>query len=325
MKRLGNLKLLIPNLLLGGLLGAVLAGVAAPAFADHTIFNSIPSPLPPNVASEGPEAYAYREIGDAIVFPSGTGGTLTKITVIMSSWACTSGNWNTAGTCVTQHDAKFAQPITMNIYTVDNTNPAQPKAGALLGTVTQTFQIPYRPSSDSVDCPSGQQWYNPKDGRCYHGFASPITFDFTNKEIVLPSQIVVGIAFNSTHYGPSPLGEGKPCFSTGQGCPYDSLNVSTDGTVFFGANATSGGSPTAASVIDPNGIFFNYVTNTGCGTATPGTLEDDTLPNNGEPTTETCFTGYHPQLQIMAHCGDDHNAACPAVVGGNNPPGLPGQ
>jgi hypothetical protein len=88
----------------------MLAGIIAPALADDTvIFNSIPSPQPPNVASEGPEAYAYREIGDGIVFPTGTGGILTKVTVMMSSWGCTSGNWFTAGTCVTKpRDAKFA-------------------------------------------------------------------------------------------------------------------------------------------------------------------------------------------------------------------------
>jgi hypothetical protein len=299
---------------LSGLLAAILAG--APAQADQVIFNSIPTPLPPNVASEGPEAYAYREIGDAIVFPVGTNATLTKITVVMSSWACASGNWFTAGTCVTKPGSKYAIPVTMTIYAVDDSNPAKPKAGAQLATTTQTFSIPYRPSSDTAHCPSGQQWYNPNTGQCYHGLAHPIAFDFGKQKLTLPSQIVVGISFNSTHYGPVPLGETQACFHTTQGCFYDSLNVSTDGSVFFGANATSGGSPTASSVLDPNGIFFNYYINTGCGAATPGTLQDDTLPNNGEPATEACFTGYHPELRIEAQCKGD-GPACPATVGGN--------
>src|SRR5229473_8241684 len=134
-------------LLLGRLFSALLSGATAPApAAEAVIFNSIPSPLPGNVISEGFECCQVREFGDGIVFPSGTGGTLTTVTVIMSSWACTSGNWFTPGTCITQpKDAKFAQPITMNIYTVDDTNPAQPKAGAALGPVTENLQIPYRP------------------------------------------------------------------------------------------------------------------------------------------------------------------------------------
>src|ERR1700722_19297184 len=92
---------------------SVLASAVAPAFADPTIFNSIPTPLPGNVASEGPEAYGFAQIGDGIVFPTGTGGALTKIAVVLSSWACTSGNWFGAGTCVTPAHATFNQPITM--------------------------------------------------------------------------------------------------------------------------------------------------------------------------------------------------------------------
>ena len=111
----------------------------------------------------------------------------------------------------------------------------------------------------------------------------------------------------------------QPCNSTPQGCPYDSLNVSTDGDVFFGSGS-------ASSVIDPNGVFFNYIlTANACNPSTrPGVLEDDTVPNNGEPATELCFTGYHPQLQIRAHCGDAGNAACPSVVGGESVPLPPG-
>ena len=316
--------------LLWGLCCVLLTAASAAAVADERIiFNSVPSPLPGNVASEGPEAYAYSEIGDAIVFPKGTGGTLTTVTVVMSSWGCTSGNWFTAGTCVTNpKGATFSQPITMNIYAVDNSNSAQPKAaaGPPLATVTQTFDIPYRPSSDTAHCPGvapdqlGQQWFNPKDGQCYHGLAKAITFDFAGKKLSLPSQILVGIAFNTTDAGPSPIGD-KPCRHTAQGCPYDSLNVSTDGDVFFGAGATAGGFPTASSVLDPNGIFFNYISNSGppntCNKTTPtGTLVDDTTPSNGEPATETCFTGYHPELIIRAKCGDDDQALCPAVIGG---------
>jgi hypothetical protein len=316
------------HLLFGGLFGALLSGAAAAAFADDSvIFNSTPSPLPGNVTSEGPSAYFYREIGDGIVFPAGTGGTLTTITVIMSSWACTSGSWNTPGTCVTNpKNAKFAQPITMNIYALDDSNPAQPKAGAKLGTVTNTFQIPYRPSSDTVHCPDGMRWYDVKDQTCYHGLATPITFDFANQHIAIPANpatpaqaagIVVGISFDTTNAGPSPIGP-KPCSSTVQGCPYDSLNVSTDGTVFFGQRDTTPAyfTPSGASVIDPNGIFFNYILNTGCGTAAPGVFEDDTLAANGEPSTEACFTGYHPELIIRAQCGADGEPRCPAIIGG---------
>jgi hypothetical protein len=185
--------------------------------------------------------------------------------------------------------------------------------------VTQTFQIPYRPSSDTRHCPSGEQWYNPRNGQCYTGLAVPITFDFSHQnintqKISTPGQVVVGIAFNTTSAGPHPLGN-KPCRSTAPGCPYDSLNVSTDGDVYTSAGSSS-------SLIDPNGVFFNYIsTANACNTSTaPGVLEDDTMPTNGEPAAEFCWTGFHPELQITAHCGDAGNAACPSVVGGQSVP-----
>lgn len=300
----------------------VLIGTAAADGDDsRTVYSSIPSPLPPNVVSEGAEAYAFAEIGDAIVFPAGTGGVLTKIKVIMSSWACVIGNWYTYGSCSTPPRSTFMQPVTLNIYSVDDANPAQPKAGTKLATVTQTFQIPYRPSSDTVHCPSGEQWYDPRTKQCNRGLAAPIAFDLSYQHLTLPGQVLIGVAYDTTHYGPHPIGATAACYHTTQGCPYDSLNVSTDGTVFFGAfppGATSGGTPNASSVIDPNGVFFNYYVNTGCGTAKPGVFEDDTLPNNGEPKTETCFTGYHPQIRIWARCGTDGLALCPPVIGRHN-------
>ena len=47
----------------------LLVGMPNRALADEVIFESIPSPLPGNVDSEGPEAYGFRELGDGIGFP----------------------------------------------------------------------------------------------------------------------------------------------------------------------------------------------------------------------------------------------------------------
>jgi len=304
----------------------LLASGAARAEDGRVVFSSIPAPLPGNVDSEGPEAYAFREIGDAIGFPSGTGGVLTSVKVVLSSWACTSGHWFNAapgqGSCVTTPRATFSQPITMNIYAVDTTNPAQPRAGTLLTTQTTTFQIPYRPSSDPVHCGAGgtpggdgKKWYSSSDNRCYHGLAVPIVFDFTDQPPVsLPSRVAIGISFNTTTAGPAPLGP-KPCSSTGAGCPYDSLNVSAYGDVFSNFD---GGLPVSSSVIDPNGIFFNYISpaNACNKSIATGIFQDDTVPNNGEPATETCFTGNHPELEIRAECGRPGEPRCPAITGG---------
>jgi hypothetical protein len=46
---------------------------------DKIIYSSIPKKLPGNVASVGPEAYAFKEVGDGLVFTPGAGGILDHI------------------------------------------------------------------------------------------------------------------------------------------------------------------------------------------------------------------------------------------------------
>jgi hypothetical protein len=284
----------------------LLLGSAATSRAQTTVvYNSIPHPLPPNVASEGPEAYAFSELGDGVALAGPAGRTLDKVTVVLSSWACTSGNWHTAGTCVTTPNATFTLPITVNIYSVvpgsslegDSTQYA---VGSLLANTTKSFTIPYRPSSDSINC-DGTAWYDQKFKTCNHGVAVPITFDLSFLHVTLPGQIIVGIQFDSTHYGPSPLGESAACFSTAEGCFYDSLNISTD--------SNDGFYQAIGSVLDVNGIFVHYTSpSQSCtGSASVTMFGLDVAPG--------CWTGYHPEIRITAekdghervyHHGDDH-------------------
>ncbi len=247
----------------------------------QTVYNSIPSPLPGNVASEGPEAYAFSALGDGFTLAGAPGGTLGVITVILSSWGCQTGAWYT-NNCVTSPGATFSQPITINVYSVSG-GPGTWAPLAQLGTLTQTFNIPYRPSADPVNCTGGNagKWYDPVDG-CHNGIASPISIDFTSLGVVLPQRIIVTVVYNTSHYGPNPIGTAAPCYSSSGGCPYDSLNISTDTTtgtyVFIG------------SALDPNGIFVNYTfpANSCTGAAPTGVLALDT----------GCWAGFHPEIQV---------------------------
>jgi hypothetical protein len=262
---------------------AVLISASTSATAQ-IIYNSIPSPLPGNVVSFGPEANAFSELGDGIIFKAGTGRMLSTVKVILSDWACTSGHWygdNTTANgpaCVTTPEATFNQLITMNIYTVSGSGPAP---GVLLATDTAKFEIPYRPSSTPAKCAGDATvWYDSKDHTCYHGIAAPIVFDFSNMHLELPNKVIVTVAFDTTHYGHHPIGQSAPCYTSSGGCPYDSLNISTDGGPLVGA------------VLDPNGIFVNYtLPNNSCsGTARTGVLADDT----------PCWTGFHPEIEVKA-------------------------
>jgi len=50
-----------------------------------------------------------------------------------------------------------------------------------------------------------------------------LTFNFPSGT-PLPDNVWT-VAFNTTHYGANPIGEGAACFGTSGGCPHDSLNV----------------------------------------------------------------------------------------------------
>jgi len=290
-----------------GAAALLMVAMAGNAFADSNLYESIPSPLPGNVASEGPEAYSFSQIGDAVTLGV-SNATLTTVRVVLSSWGCVNGNWYTAGTCVTPPGSKFSQPITMNIYAVDTSGPT-PLAGALLGTITQTFNIPYRPSSDATHC-DGTAWYNPFDQTCYHGLAYPVTFDFSSQHISLPSQVLVGIQYNTTHYGPTPVGESAACFMNGNNCPYDSLNVSTDGQVYQYENTP--GNPPFSEVFDPNGIFFNYSyqSSTCNGASAAGVFQDDDSSDVNDGRALLCWTGYHVEMEINGKCGNGFFGQC---------------
>ena len=206
------------------------------------IYDSTVIPLPGNMVSVGAEATGFKEIGDEITF-AGTERNLSKVTATMSSWGCQSGHWNTAD-CVTTPGATFSIPITLNIY-----NAGDPTPGGLIATKTQTFSIPYRPSSDNTNC-TGGRWF---DGTtCFNGLAHNITFDLTSLGVTLPNSVVYGITYNTTSYGPNPIGTSAACFSSSGGCPYDSLNVALSPEV------TVGSKPFADTLYWNNAFASNY-------------------------------------------------------------------
>ena len=183
---------------------------------SSVVYNSVvPNGPPSNLPSEAFEAQSVSQFGAAVTF-AGTARNLTSVTVGMSSFACVTGSWDgSSGACSTPTGATFSQPITLKIYNPSQDGGVTP--GSLITSVTQTFAIPYRPSSSSKcasdpDRPYG--WYSPGLKRCFNGITDNVTFNISG--VTLPNNIVYGIVYNTSNYGPSPYGV------TG---PYDSLNV----------------------------------------------------------------------------------------------------
>lgn len=217
--------------MIGSLLATAI--LAFTAFAQgQVIYNSVENPLDGNYPSYGYEATATSQIGDRVVFSTGTGRNLLTGTTTMSSWACESGHWNT-NDCITTPGATFSHPITLNIHNVGAANAL----GTLVGSVTQTFAIPYRPSADPVNCTglNAGKWYHEASATCFNGYATNVTFNLSS--MLVPNQVIYGVAYNTTHYGDAPIGELAACYSTPAGCGYDSLNLAaTSGVPTVGTN-----------------------------------------------------------------------------------------
>jgi hypothetical protein len=306
--------------------GLALASPAAIALAaGPTAYNSIPASLPGNVISQAFQAQQTSEFGDYVQLGAGSRHALS-VDVIMSSWGCESGSWST-NDCATTPGDTFSHPITLNLYNVDTTTGPLPEPdGAPFFSVTHTFAIPYRPSADPTNCPSNPgKWFSSGDSTCYNGFAKKISFDLSSSSVTLPDDVIWTISFNTSGYGPTPLGYSNPCNSTPAGCPYDSLNVGTE---------TFAGQPTSGTDVDPDGAMLSSVTPAAyCdgGTST-GTLRNDTAPG--------CWTNYKPLARIttgellgpcivsitgtspvtytlLADCVTDHTIVVPQNTGGS--------
>ena len=215
--------------------------------APLPIFDSIPTVYPGSFPSLGYEATSTDEFGDHILF-AGTARSLQTVDVSLTDWACENdGTRAGSEACVTTPGSFFVHPITLNLYEVDNTG-LDPAVGALLGSVTTSFDIPYRPSWDSVNCtgagetpgtdaPFGGRWYDPVLGACVHGYAFNITFDFSSLNLTLPDEVIFGVAYNTADHGAVPIGVPGP---------YNSLNVSLD-TV----------PPTVGTDVEPGTVFWD--------------------------------------------------------------------
>lgn len=258
------------NMFLMGLLLVIVA--ASTAFSQGLpIYNNIPSPLPGNLASWGFEATGTSEFGDRVTFAPATGRSLTTVTLTMSSWGCQFGHWY-SGDCVTTPGANFSHPIKLNIYNVLAGN----QVGTLIGSVTQTFTIPYRPSADPVNC-TGGRWFDASSNTCFNGLAANVTFNLGG--LTVPNQVIFGVAYNTTHFGYTPI-VFAPCNTSSGGCGYDALNVGLADPALYN-NVGSNPAPDDA---------YQYTLYSSC-------LDGPIIPFGLDA---GCWTGFKPSIRFNA-------------------------
>jgi hypothetical protein len=252
---------------------AVAGATAAPA--PSVVYDAIPSPLPPNMASLGFQATQTSQFGDLVQL-AGTDRVLETVTVTMSDWAlyadyATDSRYS--GNSVT-----WSHPITVSIYS-DHLGP-NGVPDTLLATTTESIAIPWRPAEDPVNCPTKsapgyaykyQATPGPPDTNCYNGFAFNATFDLSSLSVTLPNSVIVGVALNTQSYGTTPIGVNGP---------YNSLNVGLEGAVAIGTD------------VDPDAVFWN--------TATAGWYTDGGAGGVGIFRQDTAWTPYALPVQITA-------------------------
>lgn len=171
-------------------LGAIAAGSAG----AEIVYNNIPTPLPGNVVSQAFEATSTSEFGGEVEFGN-SARHATAAVVEMSSWACQ--NLQSGSACKTTPGASFEWPITLNVYEV---GPGR-APGALIGSKTSTFKIPYRPSP-SKKCTLTSEGVVGWSSHCWSGKAFKIKFALEG--LALPSQAIISVAYNTTDYGAAP-------------------------------------------------------------------------------------------------------------------------
>src|SRR6185295_7759537 len=77
----------------------------------------------------------------------------------------------------------------------------------------------------------GGRWF---DGTtCFNGLANNITFNLSG--LTVPDEVIFGVAYNTTHYGYTPL-VSAACNAASGGCGYDSLNVAVANSITVGSN-----------------------------------------------------------------------------------------
>ena len=217
------------RLLFASWAASLVAVIAMPMAVSATtgvpVYDALPSTLPPNVASLGFEATSTSEFGDSIHL-GGTNRSLKTITVTMSDWALFSDY--SSDVRYSGNSVSWSHPITVNVYSSHLGVNGVPDT--LLATTTQAVTIPWRPVADPT-CAGGTAW-RASDSNCYNGYAFNATFDLSSLNVVLPSDVIVGVAYNTADYGAAPIHQAGPYNSLNVGVPSaQSISIGSDNNV----------------------------------------------------------------------------------------------
>lgn len=266
--------------------GCAVAGVGVPrAVASVAVYDNIPSTLPPDYASVNFPSYGYTGFGTEVNLANGSGGgalasaTLSSASVVVSNWAgYNDSSWWTANSTTastsdptdwsTSNWAKanptqwnstgYYAPITMNFY---NTNSSI--AGSLIGSITQSVLVDWRPAATSAGTYTPEYEVN---NSWYAGSAQVVSLNLaaglTSAGITVPGTFIYTVSIP------------YPGVGSLNAAPYDILNLSVN---YPGGPSSN---PSVGSYYNPD--------------------ETQATGTGGGPQTQTGWTGYQPLASFTA-------------------------
>ena len=184
-------------------------------------YDSTITPLPGNLPSIGAQSEHFNgNFGNEVnLAPSSL--AVGQVTVTMSSQACETGG---GVTCMTTPGTTFPETFTLNLYNVG----ALHTVGSLITTLTQMVNIPFRPSADPINCTGADagDWFDPVASVCDPGIATNVVFDLSAANVVLPTDLIYGIGYDTSTFGPNPTGVPGPADSLNIALTQDPTNLS---------------------------------------------------------------------------------------------------
>jgi len=202
--------------------GLLAAGAGAASAASGSVVHDTTAST---IGSLGYQANQVAEFGEQ-VFPAET-GPLETVTVVLSSWACEEGGWNT--TCTSAEGATFDDPVTLTLY-----DDADGEVGAPRVSITEIVTVPFRPSTDEA-CDGGR-WLS--DDGCRNGLQFEVPFDVSGLDLEATESLWVSVAYNTQSWGYEPIGAPGPYDALNVGVTdVDSETVGTAGRVAFAVGA----------------------------------------------------------------------------------------
>ena len=256
---------------LGALGMAILAtlalGVASASATEvvYSNFNTVPAMVNghPNQDTYS-EDFEFFPFGGMVEVPRTRDSVLKSIATQVDSFACEHGVYSLEN-CYTLHESKkFHFSLTASVYKVSVGNEPE---GAALATDTETFRIPYRPTTN-VSCPATPEGKGFGANCDVGGFLATVKFKKFSAEVVLPAKFIIEISTTE----PLASEEATPV-NVGLQTSYKEFS----GGEFFGEPPANGGVPSVGSDPLPKAVYYQ------------GKLNEE---NGG-------WEGYQPVFEVM--------------------------